>query len=190
MVSAEKILLLCNGRFSFIIVNSQANFFCGTLLIIKYLLFTKSFKNMLGWYVLWFFFINDNQCLEIFKTKPTTLTSLFQFENGSNKIKLESFFWLTAWSFTYFDSKLMLLGFTGKLSSLQLKFGNSRHLKNFGITTIIMKFLKLYWSSAVICNIKFTWNIMPFAFLWMFPYFSCAVGHEDWKTFIVVFNVF
>ena len=30
---------------------------------------------------------------------------------------------------------------------------------------------------------------MPFAFIWMFPYLSYAVGHEDWKTFIVVFNV-
>ena len=90
-----KILLLYTGRFSFLIVNSLKNLSCWTLLIIKYLLFTKSSKNILSWYVLWFFFINDNQCLEIFKTKATTLTSLFQFENGSNKIKLKSFFWLT-----------------------------------------------------------------------------------------------
>ena len=33
-----------------------------------------------------------------------------------------------------------------------------------------MKFFKLYWSSAVICKIKFTWNIMLLVFIWMFPF--------------------
>ena len=45
---------------------------------------------------------------------------------------------------------------------------------------------KLYWSSAVICNI--TWNTLPFAFILMFPYFSYAVYHEGWKTFIVFYG--
>ena len=88
----SKILLLCNNRFWFIIVNSLAYLSCWTVLIIKYLLFTKSSKTTLVWYVLWFFFINDNQCFKIFKAKATTVTSLFQFKNYSHKIKLEPFF--------------------------------------------------------------------------------------------------
>ena len=45
----SKILLLCNGRSSFIIVNCQANLSCWTILIVKYWFFTKWSKNILAW---------------------------------------------------------------------------------------------------------------------------------------------
>ena len=123
--NSEYLLLYNNGRFCFIRVNSLVNLSCWTLLWIKYLLFTKSSKNILVWYVLWFFCIYDKQCFEILETKATTLPSLFHFENHSKKIKLGLFFKPISSSFRYFVSKLMLLRVIGKLSSLQLKIDNS-----------------------------------------------------------------
>ena len=44
------------------------------------------------------------------------LTSLFQFENRFQKIKLEPCFWLILSSFRYFDAKLMFNGIIQKKS--------------------------------------------------------------------------
>ena len=125
-----KILLLCNGRFCFIRVNSLVNLSCWTLLRIKYLLFTKSSKNILVWYILFSVLIISN-VLRSCKPK-LQLNEFIRTLKSFPKNKARAFFWLISSSSRYFVSELMLLRFIRKLSSLQLKIGNSGPIKNFG----------------------------------------------------------